>query len=179
MYFCPKCEYTFDISKSTGDEGDTRKELPNAEEAFKRLKGGKNLANYKANFTKEELESHKIFAKLDDASKESLMTLFDTVTSYGGIMFKCNNCNYSKKIKDTIKLYQMNVDTVYSVFRSIEDNKLIAMNPILPRTHDYDCKNINCITHKDQSNKEAVFFREKDSYLTNYVCTVCFNGWKV
>ena len=38
---------------------------------------------------------------------------------------------------------------------------------------------INCISHKDQTNKEAVFFREKDLYLTNYVCGVCYSSWKV
>ena len=77
-----------------------------------------------------------------------LNTLFNKPSNISGIMFKCNNCNYSKKIKDTIKLYQMNVDSVYSVYRSIDDNKLLSMNPIYPRTKDYECKNINCITHK-------------------------------
>ena len=180
MYFCPKCEYTFDISKASGEVEDTRKQLDTPEDALKRLKAGKELSNYKAGFTKEELESHKIYKKLEDENKNLLNVLFEQNTSgYGGIMFKCNNCNYGKKIKETIKLYQMNVDSVYSVFRSVEDNKLIAMNPILPRTRDYTCKNINCITHKNEDDKEAVFFREKDSYMTNYVCTICFNGWKV
>ncbi len=186
MYFCPKCNYSFDISKAgsktedkTTPEEDTRKKLDNVESALKRLKAGKNLNEYKADFKLEDLESDKIYMKLDEDDKEKLKVLFNTTASIGGIMFKCNNCNYKKKINETIRLYQLNVDSVYSVYRSMDDNKLLFFNPIYPRTRDYTCKNVNCVSHKDETNKEAVFFREKDSYLTNYVCGVCYSSWKV
>ncbi len=190
MYFCPKCNYSYDISKAspkadsnTGSddkpEDDTRKSLDNVESAIKRLKAGKNLSNYKADFKFEELENNHHYIKLNDEDKDKLKVLFNTASSIGGIMFKCNNCNYKKRINETIRLYQLNIDSVYSVYRSMDDNKLLFLNPIYPRTHDYTCKNINCISHKDTSNKEAVFFRGKDSYMTNYICGVCYNGWKV
>jgi hypothetical protein len=186
MYFCPKCNYSFDISKNVVSDkteqkidDDTRKSLDNVESAIKRLKAGKNLNNYKADFTFEDLENNSHYIKLEDEEKEKLNVLFNTNVSIGGIMFKCNNCNYKKKINETIKLYQLNVDSVYSVYRSIDDNKLLFLNPIYPRTRDYSCKNINCISHKDESKKESVFFREKDSYMTNYVCGVCYSSWKV
>lgn len=181
MYFCPKCNYSFDISKAGADdkaEEDTRKSL-DIEGAIKRLKAGKNLNIYKADFTLEELESDKNYMKLEDDEKEKMKALFNTNAAIGGIMFKCNNCSYKKRINETIKLYQLNVDSVYSVYRSMDDNKLLFLNPIYPRTRDYTCKNINCVSHKDETNKEAVFFREKDSYLTNYVCGVCYSNWKV
>jgi hypothetical protein len=181
MYFCPKCNYSFDISKaSTNDnEHDSRKKLDKPEEAIKRLNANKDLSEYMATFSMEELENNNQYIKLDDDMKNKLSILFSKTTNYGGIMFKCNNCNYQKNIKETIKLYQLNVDTIYSVYRSNDDNKLLFLNPIYPRTHDYSCKNINCITHKDESRKEAVFYREKDSYLINYICGVCYNSWKV
>ena len=183
MYFCPKCNYSFDISKNVAadntPEEDTRKILDNIESAIKRLKAGKNLNAYKANFTLEDLENNAHYIKLSDEDKQKLNILFNITASIGGIMFKCNNCNYKKKINETIKLYQLNIDSVYSVYRSMDDNKLLFMNPIYPRTYDYSCKNINCISHKDETNKEAVFFREKDSYLTNYVCGICYSSWKV
>ena len=180
MYFCPKCNYSFDISKAGTEDKteDTRKSL-DVEGALKRLKSDKNLNEYKADFTLEDLESNKIYIKLEDDEKEKMKALFNTNASIGGIMFKCNNCNYKKKINETIRLYQLNIDSVYSVYRSMDDNKLLFLNPIYPRTRDYNCKNINCISHKDETNKEAVFFREKDSYLTNYVCGVCYSNWKV
>lgn len=182
MYFCPKCNYSFDVSKSSSldDENDMKKKLDNVESAIKRLELNKDMTDYIPTFTIEQLEENAEYAKLSDDMKEKLKKgLFGKNESYGGIIFKCNNCNYKKKIKETIKLYQLNVDSVYSVYRSVEDNKLLAMNPIYPRTKNYTCKNINCITHKKPDLKEAVFFREKDSYLTNYVCTVCFSNWKV
>jgi hypothetical protein len=182
MYFCPKCNYSFDISKAGPDDkpdDDTRKSLDNVESALKRLKAGKNLNEYKADFTLEDLEKDEYYIKLEDDDKIKIKALFNTTTSIGGIMFKCNNCNYKKKINETIRLYQLNVDSIYSVYRSMDDNKLLFLNPIYPRTHDYTCKNINCVSYKDETNKEAVFFREKDSYLTNYVCGVCYSNWKV
>jgi hypothetical protein len=180
MYFCPKCNYSFDISKATTDDtNDNRKKLPTPEDAIKRLKADKDMADYIAEFSKDDLESNKFYSKLSDTDKEKMNVLFEITPNISGIMFKCNNCNYRKKIKETIKLYQLNIDSVYSVYRSVEDNKLFTMNPIYPRTKNYECKNINCITHKDTTNKEAVFFREKDSYLTNYICAVCYSGWKV
>ena len=48
--------------------------------------------------------------------------------------------------------------------RTLEENEFICKDPILPRTHDYNCKNPNCITHKDKSKKESVFFKEKNSF---------------
>jgi hypothetical protein len=181
MYFCPKCNYSFDISKALTSENETdiRKKIDKPEDAIKRISAGKDLNDYIANFTMDELESNSLYIKLDDTDKDKFKTLFSKTTNYGGIMFKCNNCNYQKKIKETIKLYQLNVDTIYSVYRSNDDNKLLFLNPIYPRTHEYSCKNINCLTHKDESRKEAVFYREKDSYLINYICGVCYNSWKV
>jgi DNA-directed RNA polymerase subunit M/transcription elongation factor TFIIS len=180
MYFCPKCNYTFDISKATKDDSsDTRKELNEPNDAFKRLKADKDLSNYIAKFSREDLENTSIYKSLSDDMKEKLDVLFQKNISTSNIEFKCNNCNYRKKIRESIKLYEMNVNSTHTIYHSIEDNKLLAMNPIYPRTKDYECKNINCITHKDDKLKEAVFYREKDSYVTNYICNVCFNSWKV
>ena len=176
MYFCPKCNYSFDITKSSKTTDD-RKQLENPIEVFKRLKAKKNLSNYVARFPKEDLTEHKIYKKLGDSDKESLNIVFNDKASMSGIEFTCLNCNYRKPINETIKLYQMNFNTTQDVYRSIEDNKLLAMNPIYPRTKDYTCMNVNCITHMDKANKEAVFFREKKSYQTIYLCTVCFTSW--
>jgi len=177
MYFCPKCNYSFDITKSSKTIDD-RKKLDNPIELLKRLKAKKVLSNYVATFPKDELTEHKIYKKLSDSDKESLNVVFNDKFLSSGIEFTCLNCNYRKPINDTIKLYQINLNpNTQEVYRSIEDNKLLAMNPIYPRTKDYTCMNVNCITHKDTINKEAVFFREKKSYQTIYLCTICFTSW--
>jgi hypothetical protein len=176
MYFCPKCNYSFDISKSSSNNVE-RKILDEPHQALKRLKANKNLSNYKAKFTKHDLESHPKYNKLSEDNKHKLQLLFEDTKSFGNIEFKCLNCNYRKKINESIQLYQINYNTKFTSYKSIEDNKLLALNPIYPRTKDYTCKNINCITHKDSTNKEAVFYREKESYQLNYLCTVCYNSW--
>ena len=51
MYFCPKCNYSFDIAKSSKTTDD-RKKLDNPIELLKRLKAKKNLSNYNHNIIK-------------------------------------------------------------------------------------------------------------------------------
>ena len=178
MYFCPKCNYSFDISKST-ITSDDRKPIDEPREILKRFKSKKNLSNYVATFPKEDLIKNKIFNTLDEQDQQTFDVIFNEHKSQSGIEFKCLNCNYRKQINESIVLYQMNIKSFYKNIRSIEDNKLLAANPIYPRTKDYTCKNVNCITHTNDLLKEAVFFREKESYETNYMCTVCFNNWLI
>ena len=175
MYFCPKCNYSFDITKASLTS-DNRKKLHNVTNVLKRLNAKKKLSNYVATFDKKELTTNKNYKKLSNKEKKRLEVLFES-PSFDGVVFKCLNCNYIKKIKETIRLYQLNLIDDDVMYKSIADNKLIIMNPILPRTKDYTCKNINCITHKDKQNKEAVYYKDKNSYDLTYVCTVCFNSW--
>ena len=167
MYFCPKCNYSFDISKASGEElEENRKKLTEPDSAIKRLKAGKNLSDYIAEFSKEELESNKYYKKLEDDDKDKLEVLF-TKQTLGGIMFKCNNCNYKNVIKETIKLYQLNIDSTYSVYRSMDDNKMLFIryedlmdNPVdemtriyeylgIPYYEGHDFENISQLTHED------------------------------
>ena len=176
MYFCPKCNYSFDITKTS--EKQVNKDLADVDEAIKLLKQKVSLVNYTPNFTKDELEDNEKYKKLSSGSKKKLDKLFSS-TSQGNVVFKCLNCNFSKPINETIRLYQLNLGSDETTTSSIENNKLKILNPILPRTKDYTCKNINCITHKDETNKEAVYYRDNDSYNVTYICSVCFNSWDI
>ena len=95
------------------------------------------------------------------------------------INFFCNNCGYKKEISESLKLYEINKNNNIEKISSIEDNKILVQDPTLPRTKDYICKNINCISHKNTKNKEAVYYRTQNSYTINYVCTVCFFEWQI
>ena len=61
--------------------------------------------------------------------------------------------------------------------KSIEENELTCKDPLLPHTHDYTCKNPGCISHKDIKLKDAIFYKERNSYRVNYICTICFYNW--
>ena len=176
MYFCPQCNYSFDISKSTSS--DVKKILSTPEDVIKRFRAGKDLINYTVSFKKEDLFKHKKIGKLSNEDKNKLNVLFEKTNDFNRIEFKCVNCNFRKPINSSIKLYEIDfVDDNVSKFKSTNENKLLFYNPIYPRTKDYTCKNMNCITHKDSTNKEAVFYKDKKTNLLVYICGVCYTNW--
>lgn len=176
MYFCPQCNYSFDITKSTSS--DSKKVLSTPEDVIKRMRAGKDLSNYSANFEKDLLFKHKKLGEITEEQKNQLNLLFETTSNFNRIEFKCVNCNFRKPINGSIKLYEIDfVDDNVSKFKSTNENKLLFNNPIYPRTRDYTCKNMNCITHKDSSKKEAVFYKDKKTNLLVYICGVCYTNW--
>jgi len=176
MYFCPQCNYSFDISKSTSNE--SKKILSTPEDVIKHFRSGKDLINYTVNFEKDELFKHKKIGKLSSEDKHKLNVLFEKSSIFNKIEFKCINCNFRKPINNSIKLYEIDfVNDNVSKFKSIKENKLLFNNPIYPRTRDYSCKNMNCITHKDNSNKESIFYKDKKTHHLVYICGVCYTNW--
>jgi|SaaInlStandDraft_6_1057023.scaffolds.fasta_scaffold01828_5 hypothetical protein len=169
MYFCSKCDYTFDISNSNSkiniDSVNGIFEIPIDE-----------ISNYSANFDKSKLLKLKKYKILSEENKEKYEVLFDT--SINKIQFQCLNCNYTEPITNSMKLYEINLENDIVInYKSKEENKLIFNNPILPRTRDYTCKNINCISHKDTSKKEAIFYKDKQTNNLTYLCGVCYTSW--
>ena len=183
MHFCPNCSYLFDISKSSividkkisniqSSDSDTKTLTLN--DVFKKIEVNEDLTKYTIAFTKDELIKNKKYQKLTDENKQKLNTLFDE-NIYSGAEFKCNNCNNTKQINETTLLYEVNLDnTTNNKIKNIKDNKLLCKDPLLPHTQDYVCKNPECATHKNTKLKDAVFYKEKNSYNINYICTVCF-----
>lgn len=175
MYFCPKCSYVLDIVKSSniGSNDDDKIELEKPLDAINKVKS--NLDNYKPLFSKKELLDSKKYKKLSEKNKKKLESLFES--NFSDAKFICNNCNYQKNIGKTILLYKINKNDS-NVITSPEDNKIIFNDFTLPRTKDYSCKNPKCKTHKNKEIKEAVFYRDKNSFQLNYVCGVCYTSWK-
>ena len=184
MYFCEKCNYSFDISKSVSATNVVKKdvqvlkELKTPADAIKNIK--KDLSKYKPKFNKKELFSYKQYDKLSDKNKEKLNSLFEN-KNYNTLIsaeFNCKNCGFKRNIEKTIILYKLdyktNEDDNY-----LEKNNIYSQDPALPRTKDYTCKNLSCTTHKNSDEKEAVFYRDNDTYNLNYICTVCKFGWKI
>jgi len=179
MYFCPKCSYLLDIKKSTNinndnDEDEEKLILEKPSDAFKKIK---SLNKFRPNFSRDEMINDKKYSKLKKSDKEKLEKLFNTV--YTDASFYCNNCNYSKQLDKTFLLYKFEKTNNIDNNKTIEDNKILAESPILPRTKDYMCKNPSCKTLKDPSLKEAIYYRDENSFTLNYLCTVCNYNWKI
>jgi hypothetical protein len=177
MFFCPKCNYSFDISKASDNEitEDTRVVLKRASDAFKKLEAGEDLNLYKADFKQDDLIKNVKYKKLSNDQKVLVNKLFEEIT-YIGVEFRCNNCNEVKTISETTLLYEYDINDTVDKIKTLDDNQLTTLNPILPRTHDYNCKNIDCLTNTKKHTKEAVFYRDKESYKINYICCVCFHN---
>jgi hypothetical protein len=175
MYFCPKCYYLFDIGKSSDNNNVILKEpIKKVLDALKKIDD--DLENYRADFKEEDLHKNAKYKKLTEEQKNNLAKLFEDKTVIGA-EFKCNNCNFIKPIKDTVLLFELNYSNNVNKSKSLIDNELYCQNPILPRTHDYICKNNKCLTHKNKESKEAVFYRHKDSFKMIYICCVCYHNW--
>jgi hypothetical protein len=127
------------------------------------------------NYTLEITKYNESMLNKKDVDKMMAMKDFDKQT---GIMFKCNNCNYTEPINKSIKLYEFSVNEVSQIIKPKSQNKLICKNPILPRTKEYKCINPNCITHKDTGKKECVFYKDEKTYKLINICCVCYTNWQ-
>ena len=174
-FFCPNCNYDLGISKKTDLKDDDDKQEITLEEIFKKLSKKEKLSKYIPNFKKSDLETNKKYLKLPSSDKKKLDSLF--VNKLLEAELSCQNCGYSKVLEETIKLYEYNVnDTNYS--KTLDDNKLLCLDPTLPRTRDFTCKNSSCPTLKG-GTKEAVFMRIPKSYNLTYICTTCYHSWNI
>jgi hypothetical protein len=178
MYFCPNCFYILDIEKSSNIKNiDTTKiAITKAQDILKKIENKEDLSKYKSSFDKEDLLQNKKYQKLTEAEKNQINLTFDDPISYGA-EFKCDNCNYTRQITQTILLYQSSIYDDTIKIKNLEENELECKNPILPHTHDYTCKNLKCLTHKTSSLKDAVFYKNKYNYKVSYICCVCYYNW--
>ena len=175
---CPKCSNSFDISKSSNTTKviDTRIKINKISDALSLFEEGKNFSDYTATFTKEEINKNKKYQKIKDDDKIRFNQIFEELIS-SSAEFKCYNCNYSKQITETTLLYQLEMEDKIVKISSLEENELITKDPTLPHTHDYSCKNLNCLTHKEPNRKDAIFYKDNNNYKPNYICTICFYNW--
>jgi len=177
MYFCPKCHFSFDIGKSSNVFIDEKNVIKKSADIFKKLENNEDLSNFKTDVKIEEITKNIKYKKLNDNEKTKITKLYnDVITS--GIEFKCTNCNNSVEIKESILLYELDMNSKNNNIKTLEENQLYCNNPILPRTHDYICKNEFCETHKNSKiKKESVFYRENNSMKVNYICCICYFNW--
>jgi predicted nucleic acid binding AN1-type Zn finger protein len=175
MYFCPECNFSFDINKTTKsiEEKIVLKKIP---DIFKKIEDVENLELYKTDIKLAEVIKNIKYKKLTSEEITNLNKLYEeSITEK--IEFQCNNCNYNLPINESLLLYEYNIINTNQTIHSIEENKLFCKNPLLPRTHDYICKNTECLTHTDKTNKESVFFRETNLMKINYICCICYYSW--
>ena len=178
MNFCPNCSNILDCVKSLVSITD-KKIIKKATDLIKIIENNDDLLNYKAEFNKVDILENKKYTKYNDELKKKINILFeDSLQTNVTAEYKCFYCGYNKPITETLKLYYNNIDQDNSInVKSLEENELLCSDPLLPRTRDYVCKNPSCITHKQSDLTNSVFYKDKNSYKVNYICSVCFYNW--
>lgn len=89
--------------------------------------------------------------------------------------FYCKSCGYNEKIPDKQFVFSRGDEKNDNIYNYKFTN--YKYDNVLPRTKNYNCINEKCPTHKNPGLKYAVFYRNKDSYNTRYICTICENFW--
>ena len=177
MFFCPKCNFSLDISKNIPSEISGDIQLKTPKDLIDISSDNDIDGNIKLLFSKKELITSKEYKKLSVEEKEIVDKKFqeNINISFNLAYFICNNCQFVTKLEEGTKVYEVSINSQY-LENDIIENKFFDLT--LPRTKDYICPNKKCESHKKLLEKEAIFYRPfKNSYNLKYVCGLCMTSW--
>ena len=177
MFFCPKCNFSLDLSKNIPPEISGDIQIKTAKDFIEIASDDDIDGNIKVNFSKKDLISSREYKKLSTDEKEIVDKKFKDINdvSFNLAYFICNNCQFVTKLENGTKVYEVSMKAKYTQNENLE-NKINDFT--LPRTKDYICPNKKCASHKNTSDKEAIFYRAyKNSYNLRYVCGICETSW--
>ena len=177
MFFCPKCNFSLDLSKNIPSEiwGDIQIKSP--KDFIEIVTDDDVDGNIKLIFSKKDLYASKEYKKLSTDDKEIVNKKYLDINniSFNLAYFICNNCQFVTKLEQGTKVYEVSMKTKYTEHEKLETK---LQDCTLPRTKDYICPNKKCKSHKNTIEKEAIFYRPyKNSYNLKYVCGMCLTSW--
>lgn len=206
--FCPNCDNILDIGKTplksqqkllltdTPDTiSDTESDTGDDNISFiiKKILNNKivsvdELQNINADkkILKQMFSSNDAYKKLNKKDKNyidnKLNELFenftviedDSISAY----YVCKKCFFSKKMDQQTTVIIRNSEDNTDSYINMNKFKNTIYNNALPRTRRFICVNKSCISHKDNTKREAVFYRLPDSTQVYYTCCACQSYWK-
>jgi uncharacterized protein YbaR (Trm112 family) len=189
MFFCKKCNNAYDItdkiptivSETDSSTEPLNENLENAKiiDLINKLLNEEIQKNEFNNINIDILLNSTPFKKLNikkrDKIKQILKPLIDDIQYKATAYFICKNCGNNEPIKEGTLLYQ-------KISKKEENNDYqhygdLIYDQTLPITRNFTCPNEKCLTHTDKLLKEAVFFREHNSYKIIYICRNCKTSW--
>lgn len=172
MNYCPNCSYLLDINKEEASKKDSGKIIDSLEQLFLLLSNKTDIVNYTITISKESIVKSKKYNKLTNDQKHSIDQLYENINYT--VRFICNNCTYNKKIDKSVMLYKLILyDNEEIIVKSEEEILLMKHDILLPHITDYTCPNSNCKTNKENIIKDALFYKDNNSYKMRYLCCVC------
>ena len=178
----------FDVKLSETIDSSNKTTVKSSEKLLEELVGGSDEETLKK-VNIDSLIKNPAFNKLSNNEKSLVINKINEETNkeLGQISkstdsvvskecyFYCKTCGYYEIIPDKMFIFSRGdekKDDIYN-FNFINNKN----DPTLPNTQKYTCINNKCGTHKEPQLKNAVFYRQKGSYTTRYICTVCDSFW--
>jgi hypothetical protein len=95
---------------------------------------------------------------------------------------KCVACHSKYPLEANTVIFTLNLKQTTSFNDDNIDLKI--EDKILPRTKDYICENIECLTNNSNDKKillekEAIIYRSNNSHHIKYACCVCKYNWNI
>lgn len=177
MFFCPKCNFSLDLSKNIPSEISGNLEIKMPKDFIDLMLEDEFDESIKLAFSKKELENLKEYKKLSPEEKVNIIKKFEEINNIGFNLayFICKNCQFVTKLNGGTKLYEVSIKSE-ALENTNDSEKLNDLT--LPRTKDYVCINKTCKSQKNTKDKEAIFFRPfRNSYELKYICTLCNESW--
>jgi hypothetical protein len=197
---CPNCGNIFDITKASAQiGGDLSSESQNTSTSYtenksvdytaliKMILDNKELdSEYFINVSVDDLIKNVQYKKLKPKQKELVYNKIQDLLPVDKkklsadeqkepteiAYFKCVNCGLMKKVDDGTRLFSRVSNDIAQGYVT-DDVKDMLYSNIIPRTRKYTCPNGDCVSHKDVTKREAVFFRMNNKYNIRYICTAC------
>jgi hypothetical protein len=185
MFYCPKCSNLYDISdnfnkKKSGSITTSKEVITNILDDTEDIPYVSTQKIIKSREFRKLMDDDKKKVKdflktMEKTNKESEEKKIGGDKKINKIYFVCNNCGNYEEIHDETLIagkyfgtYAINVSYNYSDY---------ANDSTLPITRNYICHNKECESHKDPKKKQAVFFREINTYNVRYICKTCGTSW--
>jgi len=179
--FCPNCDNILNISTNAPVSHEENIE-EHSSSIIDSILNEEEVSDMTINDV-EIISSSDAYKKLNKNNKkvvDDALTAIERIKQTNDAFLMCSNCSYNKPIKPRTlitRIASKTTEGISSMYINTEKFKNIINNPALPRTRNYKCMNELCSTHKNSSEREAIFFR--NNMQTWYVCTVCKTYWKV
>jgi DNA-directed RNA polymerase subunit M/transcription elongation factor TFIIS len=193
MLFCPNCNNILNISKSSQvkPKVETEPETISSSESdtnnstiINKLLNNETLTDEEIkNIDKKEIQKDEEFIKLDKKKKSILNKKITelsnpTIDESLKAFYVCKNCGFSKEIpNDTLIISKADLENTSETRINTERFKNMIYSKILPHTRAYICPNKDCPCHKNNTLREAVFYRPTQSLQTWYTCMACQSYW--
>jgi hypothetical protein len=181
MFFCPNCNYAFDIARTSTQKGGAEYEtmiqaILNKEEPDMSKVNLEDLVKSSAYKKLKSKQKEYVYNTIQDLlpkeDKKLIQEKTDKIGDQEKAFFVCNNCGFLKKIDAQTLIFSRTSESISQSY-NVQDFSDMLNSDILQTTRKYVCPNEKCESHKDPMKREAAFFRLNNTNKIKYICRTC------